>query len=92
MNKLERWRKQIDTIDEKILTSLSQRVDIIQKIGKFKKENKISTLDKKRWEDILNSKLKKAEELRLPKRFIKDLLNLIHKYSLKIQKNIDEQD
>lgn len=86
-DKLEKWRKQIDTIDEKILIFLAQRVEIIQKIGKFKKENKISALDKKRWEDILNSKLKKAEELGLSKRFIADFLNLIHKYSLKIQKN-----
>lgn len=85
-DKLEKWRKQIDTIDEKILTSLAQRVEIIQKIGKFKKENKISALDRERWQDLLQSNLKKGQALGLSKKFIKDLLSLIHKYSIELQK------
>ena len=84
-NKLEGWRKQIDALDKKILVLLAKRMSIAGRIGKFKKEQRISTLDKKRWEEILESSLKKGETLGLSKVFIKNLLHLIHKYSLEIQ-------
>lgn len=85
-DKLEDWRKEIDAIDRKIINSLAERIEIVKKIGKYKKENKISALDKKRWQEILQSNLNEAQKLELPKKFIKDLLNLIHKQSLTIQK------
>ncbi len=85
-DKLEDWRKQIDVLDEKILTLLARRMDIARRIGKFKKELKISTLDKNRWEQVLKSNLKKGEKLGLSQEFLSNLLNLIHEYSLKVQK------
>lgn len=85
-DELENWRKQIDAIDKKIIDSLAERIEIVKKIGKYKKEKKISALDKKRWQEILKYNLNKAQGLGLPKKFIKDLLNLIHKQSLRFQK------
>lgn len=84
-NKLVGWRKQIDTLDEKILVLLAKRMKISSEIGKFKKEQGISILDKKRWEEILESSLKKGKTIGLSKEFIKNFLYLIHKYSLEIQ-------
>lgn len=81
-NELEDWRKQIDNIDEKILILLAKRMDLSSKIGKFKKEKKISLFDKKRLKEILASNIKKGETHGLSKDFIKSLLHLIHKYSL----------
>lgn len=85
-DELKNWRKQIDAIDKKIIDSLAERIEIVKKIGKYKKEKKISALDKKRWQEILQYNLSKAQRLGLPKKFIKDLLNLIHKQSLRFQK------
>lgn len=84
-NQLENWRKQIDIIDERMLTSLAKRMEIVKKIGKFKKEHEISTFDKKRWQQILKANLKKGKVLGFSKEFVKNLLHLIHKYSLGIQ-------
>lgn len=84
-DKLENWRKQIDVIDERILTALAKRIKIVRKIGKFKKEQSISAFDKNRWEQVLNSNIKTGETLGLSKEFIKNLLHLIHKYSRQIQ-------
>lgn len=84
-DKLEKWRKQIDAIDERILSHLAKRMQVARKIGKFKRDQKISTFDKERWQDLLKSNVKKGEALELPKKFIKDLLSLIHKNSLEIQ-------
>ena len=85
MDKLENWRKQIDDVDEKILNLLAKRISIVKKIGNYKKQNNLSALDEKRWDRVLKLTLSKAELLNLSKDFIKKLLTLIHKYSLKIQ-------
>ena len=84
-DKLDDWRKQIDDIDEKIIPYLARRAGIVRKIGKLKKQQNIPTLDKNRWKQILNSGTKRGEILGLSKDFVKDLLNLIHKYSQQIQ-------
>lgn len=84
-DKLETLRKQIDDIDAKIITYLARRMSIVGKIGEFKKEQRISRFDKKRWEQVLKSNIKKGEALGLSKDLIKNLLHLIHKHSLVIQ-------
>lgn len=84
-DELDGWRKQIDDIDEKIINYLAKRISIVRKIGKFKKQQNIPTLDKDRWKQVLNSSIRKGETVGLSKEFIKDLLNLIHKYSQQIQ-------
>lgn len=83
---LENWRKKIDVLDEKILMLLAKRMNIARRIGKLKKEQNLSVLDKIRWEKVLTSNLRKGEELGLSKELINKLLNLIHKYSLEVQK------
>ncbi|MBU0999784.1 chorismate mutase [Patescibacteria group bacterium] len=88
---LDDLRKQIDVLDEKILISIAKRVNIVRKIGKYKKERKLSVFDKKRWDQILKSNLEKGRKLNLSEEFIKNLLNLIHKYSLDIQEKINNE-
>ena len=82
---LQNWRKTIDALDQNLLELLAKRMSIVEKIGKLKKEHGISVLDKKRWDKMLKCNLKKGNTLRLSKTFIKNLLTLIHEYSLKIQ-------
>lgn len=86
--KLENWRKQINVLDGKILKLLAKRLDITSKIGRYKKEQNLSPLDKKRWNQVMKSNLDKAESLNLPEDFVKKLLNLIHRYSLRLQKGL----
>lgn len=85
-DELEDWRKQIDQLDEEMLGLLSKRANIVRKIGKFKKAQNIPTIDKDRWNKVLTSMLSKSEELGLSKDFTRKLYDLIHKYSVKIQK------
>lgn len=83
---LEDSRKEIDDIDEKILKLLSERISLVEKIGRYKKQKNLPSLDEKRWNQVLNLSLKKAESLNLSKEFIKKMMSLIHKYSLRLQK------
>jgi len=84
---LEDWRKQIDTLDEELLNVLAKRINIVRKIGEFKKARGISLLDEKRWQQILHSTLSKAKSLHLSQVFIEKLYNLIHEYTLEVEKN-----
>lgn len=85
-DKLNDWRKQIDTLDDQLLNVLVKRVNIVRKIGKFKKAHEIKPFDEKRWQEVLESKLSKALLLNLSSDFIKRIYTLIHEYSLKIEK------
>lgn len=86
-DELEIWRKQIDIIDEKILRLLAKRVKVIKKIGLYKSRHNLPVLDQARWNQVLNSNLKKAQSLNLSRNFIRKILNIIHNYSLSIEKN-----
>lgn len=84
-NDLATWRKQIDTIDDKILRLLAERMNIAGRIGKFKRERELTAFDKDRWQKLLTSNLKKGKSLGMSQEFVKNLLDLIHKYSIEIQ-------
>lgn len=84
---LESWRKQIDTIDEEIINNLKIRIDIVKKIAKYKKSRNIKPFDKKRWQELLQASVLKACSLSIPGDLIKKIYNLIHKHSLKIERD-----
>lgn len=84
--KLEAWRKQIDALDKKIIATLAKRISVAKKIGEYKKSQRIAPLDTNRWKKVSASRLSDAGKLGLSKKFVKDFLQLIHKYSLKYQK------
>ena len=85
MNTLEELRKQIDQIDAKLITVLSDRMKLVQKIGTYKKIKGIPPLDKKRWEQVLASKLKLAQSQGLNIIFIRKIYELIHEQALLIE-------
>lgn len=90
-NKLDDLRNQIDIIDKDILVLLGKRVDVVKKIGKYKKEKGLAVLNKTRWNKILESNLVKAEGLGLSKVFTKKILKIIHEFSLEIQKGAGDE-
>lgn len=51
--KLQTFRKKIDSIDEGIQKLLSKRAELVNEIAKFKKEHSLKTLDKNREIEIL---------------------------------------
>lgn len=76
--KLEKLRKQIDKIDSSIVILLAKRMEIVKKVGKLKKKNKLPPLDNKRWKEIIRTK----------KGFIKKIWEIIHDEALKIEGSV----
>lgn len=89
-DKLDDWRKQIDIIDEKILYLLAKRVEVIKKIGLYKNKHNLPVLDQVRWSRLLDSNLKKAQSLHLSRNFIIKISNIIHNYSISIEKDNEQ--
>ncbi len=88
MNLLENLRDQIDSIDQQILELLSQRMNVVEKIGRYKARNKVTILQLKRWEDIITTRLRAGKSLGLTEEFIKKLLQLVHKESIQKQTEV----
>lgn len=87
-NTLNKLRAKIDFLDGKLLDILSKRTQVVREIGQIKKEKNLSSLDKKRWKEVLESNVNKAADLGLSKDFITKIFNLIHKYSRLEQEKI----
>ena len=89
---LEYLRKQIDDMDEIIIEKMSSRMELVNKIGEYKKENGVTILQVNRWEEILNKRIKLGEAMKLDKSFVENMMNLIHKESIRNQNIIMNGD
>lgn len=84
--KITKLRKEIDRIDQSLLKLLGKRMAVAGKIGQIKKQSKLSMVDKKRWQIVLDKNLEQGEKLGLPASFVKRIYQLIHQTSVKVQK------
>lgn len=82
---LQELRNQVDQCDHEILTMLAQRMQVVENIGQYKKENKLTILQTKRWNDILENSFKQGEKLGLSKDFIEKYLKAVHQESINHQ-------
>jgi len=82
---LLRLREKIDSIDNQLIELLSQRMEVVRQMALYKKKNSIPILQLKRWKEIMDSRLKKAEDLNLNHDFVKLLLEAIHLEAIRVQ-------
>ncbi|WP_300382303.1 chorismate mutase [Clostridium sp.] len=57
MNNLEQYRKEIDLIDKELITLFERRMDVVKKVGNYKKENNLEILNSKREEEIIEKNI-----------------------------------
>lgn len=85
---IDKLRDKIDQIDSEILNMLSQRMNIAEDIGRYKKQNQVTILQTSRWNEIFTRSLQKGEELGLGKDFIERYLKAVHQESINHQNRI----
>lgn len=86
--KLEEYRSEIDKLDAEMIDILARRLDVIDSIGKYKKENNITILQLKRWSNILQERLENGKNLGVDPDFLIKVLELVHKESILRQTRI----
>ena len=71
-----------------MLELLSQRMNIVEEIGKYKSKNEVTILQLRRWEKIISTRIKLGKKLGLTEDFVKKLLQLVHKESIQRQTEV----
>jgi len=87
-NKLNTLRTQIDVVDHQLIESLGKRMKISDDIGLLKKENNVSILQTKRWNEILGKMILEGEQNNLSEEFILRVFKAIHQESINHQKKV----
>ena len=87
-DKLADLRKEIDKIDDLVLQKLAERMSITQKIGEFKRDNKVTILQVNRWDEIMQKRTSFAKALKLDVNFTEKFLELVHGESIRRQTEI----
>jgi chorismate mutase len=85
---LASMREQINQLDDELLQILGQRMKVADKIGEFKKNNNITILQTKRWNDILERAMLKGDKLGLSREFITKYFDAVHLESISHQNKI----
>ncbi|GAB1452617.1 bifunctional 3-deoxy-7-phosphoheptulonate synthase/chorismate mutase type II [Draconibacterium sp.] len=85
---LDVLRNRIDAIDTELLETLSSRVDIVKKIGQYKKDHNVTALQINRWTKLMEDRVNIGKKLELNEKFVKMLFELIHEDSVRMQTEI----
>lgn len=85
---LDKLREQINHIDDELMQLISQRMNIAEKIGEYKKNNNVTILQSSRWSEILDKAVKKAGKLDLSEEFVTRYMDAIHMESINRQNKI----
>lgn len=91
-HKLEELRTEIDKLDGELIDLLARRMEVVGEIGDYKKKNNITILQLKRWQHIIEDRLAIGTNLGLNKKFLLQLLELVHEASIQRQTDIFNKD
>ncbi|QII71393.1 bifunctional 3-deoxy-7-phosphoheptulonate synthase/chorismate mutase type II [Apibacter sp. B2966] len=89
--KLNRYRGEIDELDNQLLGLLAARMDVAIKIGNLKKEHNVAIFQPDRWNVLKNLAIRNGERMGLSEDFLEHLLVSIHKESVELQNKIMEE-
>jgi len=91
INQLELLRKFIDEIDEEILNVVLKRMEVVEKIGEYKRDNNVTILQLERWQEILSTRATSGIMKGMNKDFIEKICVLLHKESIRKQTDVMNQ-
>jgi chorismate mutase len=85
---LDAGRVKIDSLDNQLIKVLGEREKIVKAIGVYKAKNHIPPLQEARFKQVVAKTISAGNKVGLSPEFIMELLNAIHKESLRIENAI----
>jgi chorismate mutase len=85
-DELDELRTQIDLIDRNIITSLAERMELVEEIGRYKAAHNMVALDEGRRDALLKTWVETGRALSLPENLLREIFEAIHKHSLNVEK------
>ncbi len=89
---LAELRDEIDKLDDRLINVIDERMRVVEHIGNYKKENNITILQNKRWDDLLKNRLVLGDKKGLSEDFINKLFMAIHQESINKQTTIMNEE
>ena len=89
--KLDELRQEIDKLDTSMLETLKRRMEISEAIGTYKKDNNITILQTRRYDEIMNNRKERGTKLGLSEEFTTKIFESIHEESVTRQNRIMNQ-
>lgn len=84
-------RNKIDSLDKKLIELLGEREKVVKEIGVYKAKNNIPPLQTDRFKQVLEKAIEAGKQESLSETFVTELMNAIHKESLRIEEEIKNQ-
>lgn len=84
-------RKKIDSLDKALIALVGERERVVKEIGVYKAKNNIPSLQADRFKQVLEKSVEAGKKEGLSETFITELMNAIHKESLRIEDEIKAQ-
>ena len=81
-------RHRIDRVDARLLDALADRRRTVERVADFKYQKNIAPLQMDRWRAVLDDRLRRAEALGLSVEHVKELYELIHEESIRVQSQL----
>ena len=91
VNRMSELRDDVDELDSQVLELIGQRMDIVREMGRLKSEQKVSTLQPHRWQEILDDRVKRGADLELSEDFVLQMMQSIHEEAIRKQE-VDRLD
>ena len=85
---LDKLRLQIDATDLIVLKALAKRMKITEQIGTYKQAHKLETIDRRRQQEVIGSRITIGKKLDLPEALVRALFKHIHQHSVSLQNKI----
>ena len=87
---LENKRKVIDSLDRKLFEVLGARERVVREIGVYKAQHHIAPLQAARFQKVLEKGIEAGKKEGLSAEFVTEMLNAIHKESLRMEEAISD--
>ena len=78
-------RQQIDETDDELWALLSKRLDIARRIGDYKRQHNMAVLQSARYDELLQRRIKWAQEHGIEPEAAKQIMDIIHEQSVLTQ-------
>jgi len=83
--KIDELRGRLDMIDREIVEHLAARMEVVKKLGDYKKENSVTVFQIDRWIQVFQTRAEWADKMNLDRNFIGQIYKLIHDESMRVQ-------
>jgi len=88
VHSLAAFRDDIDAADRQILDALAHRMEVVQRIGHFKKDHNLAVFDVDRWKAIFESRPQWGKQRQLDPAFVERVYQVLHQASINTQSDI----